>query len=295
MKIRNANIRHRPSKIKVCKPLDPTASLSWDSNLPSGMVHKADRAVQGCSSRLEKQHPARGPHLHATFRRYDGNDNTAGREIRNSHLLALLASQRAREPEADGEPAGHSSRLHPHARNRVSCPEHLGGTDEQSSFPRGPGLRHTVVLDEPTSALDVSLQAQIVNLLQELRRRLSLAYILITHQFSIARQLCDRLLVMYLGKPMEMGPTGEIIDHLRHPYSRALIRSIPLPDPSQRIVAPPLTGEIPSPTHPPSGCRFHPRCPEATHLCSRDEPAAQQVEGITVWCHLQAPQRNRRK
>jgi dipeptide transport system ATP-binding protein len=142
------------------------------------------------------------------------------------------------------------------------------------------------VLDEPTSALDVSLQAQIVNLLQDLRRELQLAYVLITHQFSVVRQLCDELMVMYLGKPMEMGPTDEIIARPRHPYSKALIGSIPLPDPSRHLDIPPLTGEIPSPINPPSGCFFHPRCQEAEKRCSREPPPSQKIDGVTIWCHL---------
>jgi oligopeptide/dipeptide ABC transporter ATP-binding protein len=171
---------------------------------------------------------------------------------------------------------------------RKKLPHQLsGGQQQRVSIARALAPRPNVlVLDEPTSALDVSLQAQIVNLLRDLRRELGLAYILITHQFSIVRQLCDVLLVMYLGKPMEMGPTAEIINRPRHPYSRALIGSIPLPDPSRRINTPPLTGEIPSPINPPSGCWFHPRCPQATEICSRDGPLSQQTDGVTVWCHL---------
>ena len=171
---------------------------------------------------------------------------------------------------------------------RKKLPHQLsGGQQQRVSIARSLAPKPSVlVLDEPTSALDVSLQAQIVNLLRDLRQELGLAYILITHQFSIVRQLCDVLLVMYLGKPMEMGPTAGIINQPRHPYSRALIGSIPFPDPSRRIDAPPLKGEIPSPLNPPSGCWFHPRCPQAMEICSRDAPASQRINGVTVWCHL---------
>jgi oligopeptide/dipeptide ABC transporter ATP-binding protein len=171
---------------------------------------------------------------------------------------------------------------------RRKLPHQLsGGQQQRVSIARALAPKPSVlVLDEPTSALDVSLQAQIVNLLHDLRRELDLAYLLITHQFSIVRQLCDALLVMYLGKPMEMGPTAEIINRPRHPYSKALIGSIPLPDPSQRLDTPPLAGEIPSPINPPSGCWFHPRCPQAEKICSREEPPSHKIDGVTVWCHL---------
>ncbi len=178
---------------------------------------------------------------------------------------------------------------------RKKLPHQLsGGQQQRVSIARALAPKPSVlVLDEPTSALDVSLQAQIVNLLQKLRRELGLAYIVITHQFSIVRQLCDGLMVMYLGKPMEMGPTAEIITHPRHPYSRALIGSIPLPDPSRRMDTPPLTGEIPSLINPPSGCWFHPRCPHAMEVCSRDAPLSWEIDGVTVWCHLRNMERKR--
>ncbi|MFC2077989.1 oligopeptide/dipeptide ABC transporter ATP-binding protein [Candidatus Bipolaricaulota bacterium] len=143
-----------------------------------------------------------------------------------------------------------------------------------------------LILDEPTSALDLSLQAQIIALLDSIRRELTLAYVLITHDLSVVRQLCDQLLVMYLGKPVEAGPTPLVLSRPSHPYSRALIGSILRPDPTTRDLSAPLHGEIPSPTAPPPGCRFHPRCPKCMPVCRSVEPRPETVGDATAWCHL---------
>jgi oligopeptide/dipeptide ABC transporter ATP-binding protein len=144
-----------------------------------------------------------------------------------------------------------------------------------------------LILDEPTSALDLSLQAQIITLLESLRRDLNLAYVLITHDLSVVRQLCDELLVMYLGRPVEFGTTHRILTDPKHPYSRALIGSILHPDPQTRDDRAPLHGEIPSPIDPPPGCRFHPRCPNRLEVCSQHEPEPALIDdGTTVLCHL---------
>lgn len=143
-----------------------------------------------------------------------------------------------------------------------------------------------LILDEPTSALDLSLQAQVIALLMQLKEELGLAYVLITHDLSVVRQLCDRLLVMYLGKPVELGPTADVLDQPSHPYSQALIGSVLVPDPLKRDVKPPLRGEIPSPTAPPTGCRFHPRCIHAMDICSKQAPVEGAVGNVKAWCHL---------
>ena len=137
-----------------------------------------------------------------------------------------------------------------------------------------------VVCDEPVSALDVSIQAQIINLLDELQQELHLTYLFIAHDLSVVRHISDRIAVMYLGKLVEVVDSDELNVDPLHPYTRALLSAAPVPDPSieikkQRMV---LTGEVPSPLNPPSGCTFHPRCPMATEACSQIVPKLRQVK-----------------
>lgn len=131
---------------------------------------------------------------------------------------------------------------------------------------------HFIVLDEPTSALDVSVQAQILQLLGQLRSDKDLAYLYITHDLTVAESVCDRIAVMYLGKLVEIGSAVEIFRAPRHPYSQALVLSTPIADPKRKRGRIILPGEVPSPANPPAGCRFHPRCSRATDECRTDEP-----------------------
>ncbi len=129
-----------------------------------------------------------------------------------------------------------------------------------------------IVADEPVSALDVSVQGQILNLLAELQRDLGLAMILITHNLAVVEHVCDRAAVLYLGQLAEVGPIEQLFGDPEHPYTQMLMAAIPYPDPTRRLVSAGIRGEIPSPIHPPSGCRFHPRCPVVIDRCRTDPP-----------------------
>lgn len=151
----------------------------------------------------------------------------------------------------------------------------------------GPDL---VICDEPISALDVSIQAQIVNMLSDLRRDTGLAYLFITHDLSMLRHIADRIGVMYLGKLVEIAPSDALHTAPKHPYTQLLWSAIPVPDPAARRDDPFETGEVPSPLNLPSGCRFRTRCPAASALCAQSEPDLQFADdGHAVACHHPLP------
>jgi oligopeptide/dipeptide ABC transporter ATP-binding protein len=143
------------------------------------------------------------------------------------------------------------------------------------------------VLDEPTSALDVSVQAQIINLLVQLQQTHGLTYLFISHDLGVVQHISDRLAVMYLGQIVELAPSEAIFQNPRHPYTQALLASTPVPNPDSgraRII---LEGMVPSPAHPPSGCRFHTRCPYVFDQCCHTPPPAYAVsDGHWAACHL---------
>ena len=167
--------------------------------------------------------------------------------------------------------------------------EFSGGQRQRVGIARALALYpELIIADEPVSALDVSIQAQIINLMKDLQEELGLAYIIIAHDLSIVSHISDEIAVMYLGKIVEKALSSDLCAEPLHPYSNALISAVPIPDPElkkKRII---LTGDVPSPIHPPSGCRFHPRCPHRFDPCDKKEPSLKPVGNgdRLVSCHL---------
>jgi len=144
-----------------------------------------------------------------------------------------------------------------------------------------------LILDEPTSALDVSVQAQVLNLIKKLQAKKDLTYLFITHDLNVVRHIADRVIVMYLGKLVEEGNVADLFNQPLHPYTQALLSANPIVDPTLRGERLLLEGDIPSPANPPSGCRFHTRCPIAKPICRETEPALKRIGNRSVACHIE--------
>jgi len=161
-----------------------------------------------------------------------------------------------------------------------------GGQRQRIALARAMMLQPKVlVADEPTSALDVSIQAQVLNLFMDLQKEFNTAYVFISHNLAVVRHVADQVLVMYLGRPAEMGPKADIYDKPLHPYTQALLSATPAihPDPLKPKIR--IVGELPNPLNPPDGCAFHKRCPYATERCSKEVPVFRQVGTRQVACH----------
>ncbi|QWU18208.1 ABC transporter ATP-binding protein [Paenibacillus sophorae] len=172
-----------------------------------------------------------------------------------------------------------------HAKRYVH--EFSGGQRQRIGIARALALNPMlIVADEPVSALDVSIQSQVINLMQDLQEQFHLTYLFIAHDLSVVKHISNRIGVMYLGRLVELADKRELFDSPKHPYTQALLSAVPTPSPlikKERIV---LQGDVPSPANPPAGCTFHPRCSECMAICKTDKPVLRQVDGRYVACHL---------
>ena len=167
--------------------------------------------------------------------------------------------------------------------------EFSGGQRQRIGIARSIALNPKLIIcDEPVSALDVSIQSQIINLLIDLQKEFNLSYLFIAHDLAVVKHISDRIAIMYLGKIVESGDSQEIYNHPKHPYTQSLISAIPIPDPHNKSKRQILTGDVPSPINPPSGCSFHPRCPHVQDECKHNSPELRATSSATqlISCHF---------
>jgi oligopeptide transport system ATP-binding protein len=260
----------------ILRLIEPTAGEVWfeDRNV-TALDKRALRAL-----RKEMQIIFQDPYASLNPRM------TVGAIIGEALIIHKLApTRRQREErvvqllETVGLAADHLRR-YPH--------EFSGGQRQRIGIARALAVNpKLIVADEPVSALDVSIQAQIINLLEELQTKFGLTYLFIAHDLSVVEHISTRVAVMYLGKIVEIAPAKELYTHPRHPYTEALLSAVPIPDPTVRRKRILLEGDVPSPIHPPAGCRFHTRCPIRVPSCARNEQVLQEVSpGHWVACQV---------
>ena len=254
--------------------IEPTSGEVRINGLDMGMLSRKDLVAVRTKMQMIYQNPYAALNPRMTIEKIvsEGLDiqNQLPRSERKDRVAGLL-ERVGLSPE--------SMLRYPH--------EFSGGQRQRVGIARALALQpDLIVADEPVSALDVSIQAQVINLMMDLKAEYGLTYIIISHDLAVVQHMCDTIAVMYLGKIVEMAGVDQLYESPRHPYTRLLLSSVPLPDPDRGRRPAPIQGEIPSPANPPDGCYYHPRCSEATDRCRHSEPLFQsQGGGHWVACH----------